>query len=84
MRNYYVSINYEYSMISLAATSRPPKYNELTGTVWALFIIACVIVGAGLGIPIVFSLMKNCKRSKVNLDVSTYMDLTSHSEISTE
>jgi len=29
-----------------------------------------------LGFPIVFSLVKNCNRSKPSLDVSTYMDVT--------
>ena len=78
-RNYYVSLNYETYEISLAKNAIVPVTQDLSGWVFFLFILACGVVSVGLGFPIVFSLVKNCKRGrtiKMRGDVSTFMDVS--------
>ena len=74
-----MSLDYENYQISLAKNAIVPVSLELSGWPFFLFILACGVVSVGLGFPIVFSLVKNCKRGrtiKMKGDVSTYMDVS--------
>jgi hypothetical protein len=87
MRNYYVSIDFgddkplyvnEFPQITMAQTATPPAANSVVGITWALFIISWFIVAVFFGFPLVFSVLRNCNKSKPKVDpnVSTYLDVT--------
>ena len=58
-----------------------PQENALSGGIFFLFILACVTVLIGFGVPIVYSIKKNCKRGRtismnMKKGVSTFMDVS--------
>ncbi len=87
MRNYYVSIDYgdgkvlslaDFPQVTLAQTATPPAANQVVGITWALFIISWFIVAVFFGFPLIFSVLRNCNKSKPKVDpnISTYLDVT--------
>ena len=71
-RNYFVSFDYSSFTISIAQNAILPQENVLTGGIFFLFILACGIVLVGFGVPMWYSISKNCRRGRIRMNKKNY------------